>query len=457
MHPDAIFEASLASKSCVLDHNFKIARDKSWDNAAVKRLLKLYCGHRKPLLGLQLGLGEALALSKLQEHIHFLATDFASAALSVDPNGKSLSRSESQASYSELGRIERTFYRFETYCNLFRQRERTWSKGFCNFRGLQPRLDASDRQETFFENFPPWENEQLACVREYLFNQVSIPFNDVAAHCVDWCKNEWDECYLNDDWEHPENSIKERLMSHGLGYIRRLVNCTTFDERCGLLEGPSAHDNEFLFAGFLAQSCGRELMNIESLARCSPNDMDKIFNRAPAADRDSGPREAWLWAHIDRSLDDLYNYRWEGHRFLRLRGYVMWDMVRWERWGLLNEEWERSPPKEWDPEYFTGSGTKYCYDEIHESFNIRHEISRRGGRGWWAPGDESGIQWPGGKVPRDWPPKKPAKPDMEELIRSAKQRDVFAKAREERARREAWPSDHQGWVDFFEGRQSSKS
>lgn len=63
------------------------------------------------------------------------------------------------ATRAETSRVERAMYRFEIFCNLFRE---FWDSDF-----LEQLWDF------FFSNFSPWENEQLACVHDYLVQAVS--------------------------------------------------------------------------------------------------------------------------------------------------------------------------------------------------------------------------------------------------------------------------------------------
>lgn len=54
-------------------------------------------------------------------------------------------------------RIQRAFYRFEVYCNLFQNPER---------------FDFREQRDIFFLKFSDWENEQLACMYDYLFRVI---------------------------------------------------------------------------------------------------------------------------------------------------------------------------------------------------------------------------------------------------------------------------------------------
>ena len=61
----------------------------------------------------------------------------------------------------EMRRLERAFYRFEIYANIF---------GHPKARPFTGEEQAS----AFFGRFSPWENEQLACVHYHLM-QLVIP------------------------------------------------------------------------------------------------------------------------------------------------------------------------------------------------------------------------------------------------------------------------------------------
>lgn len=123
---------------------------------------------------------------------------------------------------SEELRILRAFYRFQLYCNIFgrnaiesaRQANLTaqvsededWA------RPTLPRKSPEGMRrelESFFWPWPPWANEQLACVFEYLETVISVFFDDVAAHDVEWG---WRKV----DWVEPSVAIPHR---------RFLVSC----------------------------------------------------------------------------------------------------------------------------------------------------------------------------------------------------------------------------------------
>lgn len=64
---------------------------------------------------------------------------------------------------NELFRVRRAFYRFQFYCNIIRVRDN--DSDSC---GQQNERDRKFRGSIFFLHFPPWVNEQIACIHDYL-------------------------------------------------------------------------------------------------------------------------------------------------------------------------------------------------------------------------------------------------------------------------------------------------
>ncbi|KAH8779834.1 hypothetical protein F5883DRAFT_406392 [Diaporthe sp. PMI_573] len=84
-------------------------------------------------------------------------------------------------SQAELFRIRRALYRYQIYCNLVFRRKTDFHPG----RWVRQTRN-SYLQQHFFHPFPPWVNEQLCCIHDYLEDVLSRSFDDVAAHDVDW-------------------------------------------------------------------------------------------------------------------------------------------------------------------------------------------------------------------------------------------------------------------------------
>ena len=133
----------------------KSSKPTPWSRQTAEDLITLYTKTGKASLLPELNLRNALLLSEMHDHVHFFATRFATYALSQHPVAGVPQLVSPPISPSELCRIERTLYRFQCYCNLM-----TWRN-----TGLSNRCRISS---VISDNFAPWENEQLACIINYL-------------------------------------------------------------------------------------------------------------------------------------------------------------------------------------------------------------------------------------------------------------------------------------------------
>ncbi|EEP80499.1 predicted protein [Uncinocarpus reesii 1704] len=156
-----------------------------WSEERVNEILDRYV-ERKPT-PIRWTLADAQIVGDLHYHIQFFIDDFVSWALSAHPlpNGEI----HAPLSSTERFRIEAAFYRFELFCNLFRER---------NDKNYEIRRE---RSEQFSEDFAFWEAEQLGCILDYLVDKISPAFNDVARHDILW----GEFCVPFDDFDlHPE-------------------------------------------------------------------------------------------------------------------------------------------------------------------------------------------------------------------------------------------------------------
>ena len=120
-------------------------------------------------------------------------------------------RPEAYISESEEPRILRAFYRFQLYCNIFGRKTLDTAKQAPPEISDGPRQpwpgkspeDVQRELELFFWPWPPWANEQLACVFEYLETNLSVYFNDVASHDIEWGQRQV-------DWLEPTVAIPHR-------------------------------------------------------------------------------------------------------------------------------------------------------------------------------------------------------------------------------------------------------
>lgn len=124
-------------------------------------------------------LRHAVAVSSLYETIDYLSQDFARLALATNIVTGQDEPSPTPLSALESERIKRTFYRYELFYSLFREREEYQ---------LDQRSSKS-LQQFFFEWCEPWENEQLRCVRDYLLDRLSLRTCSWKAVCDEFKQN----------------------------------------------------------------------------------------------------------------------------------------------------------------------------------------------------------------------------------------------------------------------------
>ena len=342
-----------------------------WTKQAVRDFLTEYFGTSVPHKTHRWSLSEALHVSKIHSCVEFFATEFASFALSKN---RTMHGSNAAPSFTESIRIRRVLYRFELYCNLFRK------PGFDRMvRGernclIQPSpFEAQELRGIFFDMFSPWENEQLGCIHDYLIEEITVPFNDVAAHDVGWGE-------LSVPWVDTFGSgeiwYKEGYLLTGLRFILQLCTARTYDERYDLLMSDQVSEGSFLSD---ALTPPRMLHNNGVWLERYNDEEENLFVKSPFdEDHDSGPAEAWRWAHARCTKDRFYFL--EDHRRFRQRGYVMWDLTRLLDWNFFALP-SRALPQErlfnYHPERFEKEDKSNLQ---RDSFAERTRIWLEGGR-----------------------------------------------------------------------------
>ena len=131
-----------------------------WNQQTADNFRNLFTTFENPPLPPKWSLRTATALSDMHGHVEFFANRFVSTTFSQNPVTGHPQPEYIKASPKELVRIKRAFYRFEFYCNLL---------------AFQRKCDGgcSNVFATNFSKYAPWENEQLACIREHLVEAVS--------------------------------------------------------------------------------------------------------------------------------------------------------------------------------------------------------------------------------------------------------------------------------------------
>jgi len=116
-----------------------------------------------------------------------------------------------------------------------------------------------------------------------------------------------------------------------------------------------------------------------------------------AQDSDTGPSDAWRWAHKGETCSNFVNS--DSRQLLREWGYVMWDHARLDNWGIFEMPWEAPDTSA------RADAEREHVAKMQASFDRRSEIFKARGRGWWSFENEGGVIWP--RETRDtrrWPP-----------------------------------------------------
>ncbi|KAH0592215.1 hypothetical protein MHUMG1_10071 [Metarhizium humberi] len=326
-------------------------------------------------------LQKALQLERLHLCVSELTQKFVHTTLTTYP----MTQSECTATRLERCRIERAFYRFEIYCSLFRMLPEIYAE-------LPTHIE---QKRLFFACFAPWENEQLGCIHDFLVRAVSPAFNDIAEHDIAWgaFRVEYDDKI--------DSPFIQHLLSRGLKKLLSVILAETYLERHRLLYSrgcPPVTDN-FLHEGLESANGHNDNVSLESL---SPREEALLFKHSFFRDPDSGPRDAWKWAHLEESRSHWVYV--EDRDNIRRWGYVMWDRCRLDSVAILQKPWEDT----WistnvllEEQEAARQSRERAYME--NSWEKREKMYRRGAVGWWSWGDESQVLWPDGVAPGQRP------------------------------------------------------
>ena len=228
---------------------------------------------------------DAVALSSLHDDVKVLSKDFASLVLRTNIVTGQADPSPSPLSLLESNRIQRAFYRYERFCNLFRLSEDNPTVGVMG-PGLA--LCVSSIWKSL-------ENEQVTCVRDHLLERLMLrmcswrltnrlkqltlsAFQDVAEHDVEWGE-------LKVKWHYHRlqyNPWKEHYLSRGLSYLRQLFDAQTYDDRCRLLKPQGK------------KRLGVPLAQQEVLVRFTKEEEYERLGVKSPIDSDKGPEKALL-------------------------------------------------------------------------------------------------------------------------------------------------------------------
>lgn len=210
-----------------------------------------------------------------------------------------------------------------------------------------------------------------------------LVFNDIARHDITW-----GHARVDFDTHALDNTI-QHILSLGLRQVLAIARLTksNYSEREAFFDPDNniAPENEDFFNDVL--------WDLNCSSRTSfdrSNIYYKLISARPChVDGDPGPETMW---RLSCPADGSSLAFFQDHDYIPRRwGYVLWDHERLcnlAQQGVIR----LSPP--WEPainrqvELPTPS-----QQEREASWRMRSSLYARGGRGWWAEGDESRVRW----------------------------------------------------------------
>ncbi|KAK8045754.1 hypothetical protein PG996_013818 [Apiospora saccharicola] len=282
---------------------------------------------------------DALPLERFHRYVDWFANLYSAEAIGTQPRLLALGK----PSHTELLRFQRAFYRFQLYCNVV------------GSRASEPQ----EMRDMFFSHFAAWENEQLACVYEYLMRVI-------ATHC------------------HFSN-YGQYILSEGLEKLYHVSMAWSYEDWHALLsrgedkfDEPSFSDS-FLYNGL---QYGANVYPIygETLSELDDEDRQEVVGSPFYDDPDRGPASIWEWVHKDRIPGALV-----GETRMRLHrqwAYTFWDFSRLESAGLLKDPSisGEGPVTELALEEYS---TPSRLDKLKLSQFLRKKVWESGGTGRW--------------------------------------------------------------------------
>lgn len=158
--PDILFEAHAVATAIATN---------SKDGSEIRAFLEDYKSTRRQPASVsieRLPLAHIAILAQVQYALRFATKDFFQATLSRNPLSDEKEKDIQPLSTNEVRRISRALYRFEIFCTIFSH------PGF----EVKQRLDCMDMCHLFLNQFPPWEVEEIACVRDYIIGRYAQLF-----------------------------------------------------------------------------------------------------------------------------------------------------------------------------------------------------------------------------------------------------------------------------------------
>ena len=186
-------------------------------------------------------------------------------------------------------------------------------------------------------------------------------------------------------------TLTREQLSLGLEFVYKVINTSSYDEKLALLESERHGADPLPYEQLTPENDEHvEDHDDECLDESFDDNLAKYDPRAKALidkNLDKGPKEAWQEAHFSVPWAGWVMFGSNAGR--RKRAYVLWDLERNLSYGLSRIFEDLSRDEESRLEV-----TEEEREQMERSWSERSKIWVRGGRGYWAEGDLSRIEWP---------------------------------------------------------------
>ncbi|KAH6719925.1 hypothetical protein BKA61DRAFT_472119 [Leptodontidium sp. MPI-SDFR-AT-0119] len=295
---------------------FGSSRIKAWNQATFSAFDRRHL-QRRNCRRVTWSLEDIKSISRLRRRINYFADDFAAKSKSHMLGGSA------SVTVTERARFQRAFYMFELFCNVFQ-----------DFR--RPVLPLPETSTQFFARFSIVENEQLACVHDYLFRAIVPAFDDMVEHDVVW--GEMSVEYS--DWRDP--GYIEPLLARGIEGVYSIVTAEGYEESYESMY-PRYPETTHNFLNAALNGSNEDYHNVPIWSYAS-QDINEANAHSFFEETDEGPAEVWLWPHRRFSKRLFVNS--DAHRSLQQWGYVMWDLPELNKADVFKSAWRQPPPEQ---------------------------------------------------------------------------------------------------------------
>ncbi|KAI1263394.1 hypothetical protein F5Y18DRAFT_438094 [Xylariaceae sp. FL1019] len=279
----------------------------------------------------QFQLSDTMKMAKFHEFVRAIADTAAHDALQRERR-LTASGQPTLATPEEVHRFQRALYRFQLYCNVV---------GAIRYDGVEEAVD------WFFTWATAIENEQLACIHDFLVRVIAKSFNSLVDHDIDWGRRRI--LYI----DNYRSSRANAVMAKGLELIYELIQAFKYAHphdvldsvvTCGRIFASYNLDGsqrvyEFLYEDLKLWGTAADTLSSQVYQDFTVSDLADTYDYCRVrgtenyTEPDQGPEA--MWTHLTRDLNIFDVVNQPELAAERLWAFPCWNLSRLEAGGLL--------------------------------------------------------------------------------------------------------------------------